>query len=126
MAKRYLCSIKFIDCFLSFKLLPSIGSRRESTKGAMLLKIHKLFCRSPLSSSQRNKAKRASSFEVLRKIFIIPPHLYKGIQRAFEQSKRTQFTNCLRLTPYYICRFTERLSKYNYKQSLTFYGTSQG
>ena len=64
----------------------------------MLLKIHKLFRRSPLSSSQRNEAKRASSFEVLRKIFIIPPHLYKGIQRAFEQSKRTQFTNCLRLS----------------------------
>ena len=53
----------------------------------------------PSIGSQRNEAKRANFFEILQKIFIIPPHLYKGIQRGVAQPKIVQFTNCLRLTP---------------------------
>ena len=38
-------------------------------------------------------------FEIFSKVFHNTPHLYKGIQLAFEQLKTPQFTNCLRLTP---------------------------
>ena len=63
MTKRYPCPIKFTDCFpISTANIPLIGSRRERTKGAMILKIHKLFRRSPLNSSHRKRLKPDIAF----------------------------------------------------------------
>ena len=54
-------------------------------------------------------------FENFSKLFTVPPHLYKGIQRTFEQPKCLQFTNCLRVSLYYIRRF--RVGLHNHKST---------
>ena len=58
--------------------------------------------------------------------FLQYPSLIQRNSERVAQPKNVQFTIYLRVAPYYICRFTERLSKNNYKNPLTFYGTSQG
>ena len=74
----------------------------------------------PSSSSQRNEAKRANYFEILRKIFIIPPHLYKGIQSALHNHKSTQFTNWLRLMPLLYLPFHRTIERIKLQTSAHF------
>ena len=90
-------------------MLPSIGSRRESTKGAMLLKIHKLFRRSPLNSSHRKRLKPDTAF----KSFIISLQVVANETRQKGQSPLKFYERFLYYLLTYTKEFRGRLSNQN-------------
>ena len=110
MAKRYPCSIKFTDCFRPPNCqYPSIGSRRESPKGAMILKISpspskqqpsktiktrhsfQIFHHIPSSSSQRNEAKRASYLKYFQSFLQHPSLIQRNSERIAQPQKHTVY-----------------------------------